>query len=157
MTFEQYVPDGTAYGFMNGFIWMMILGFAPAIIALLLGLLFWRKQAIQGAAWTLVAGAMLGAFAGFIFSVDVGRMENNKILQHNIMEKYDARIVKMGMTNQGRSSEPYPASNKTTHEVTIKVNGETKLAYLKQDQDTNEPTLLNYDTKQPLTDILKEK
>lgn len=90
-------------------------------------------------------------------SIDIGRTENSKILQQNVMKKYDARIVKMAIDpSGGRSSEPYPASNKTTHEVTIKTNDETKLAYLKQDQDTNEPTLLNYDTKQPLTNLEKK-
>ena len=157
MDFQQYVPDDFGYGLSIGLLCAAIIGSVLAFLVGILGLLFWRKHILYGIGWAFIAGAMFGVAAGFVFSIDIGRTENTKILQQNISKKYDAKIIKMATDpNSGRSASPYPASNKTTHEVTIKVNGETKLAYLKQDQDTNEPTLLNYDTKQPLTNLEKK-
>lgn len=154
MEYQQYTTYTFLDLFLNGLKWAAIIGIVVAIpffIGFIVKQTASRKDAfIQALVGAAFAGLLFGIFVPQIFAAP----ENDKVLDHNIAQKYNARITQMGhqQTNRGAAYSP---TDKAMHEVTVVANGESKLAYLQQDERTNEPTLYNYDTKKPLTDILK--
>jgi hypothetical protein len=156
MEYQQYIT----YSFLD----LALNGLkGAAIIGIIVSLPFMFVFAIKKTVTTkdlLIKPLAGAAFAGLLLGIFVPQIltspENDKVLDHNIAQKYNARITQMGHqeTNRGAAYNP---TDKSMHEVTIVANGESKLAYLQQDERTNEPTLYNYDTKKPLTDILKNQ
>lgn len=155
MEYQQY----TTYSFWESLLNALKLAIALApIIALPAFIVFlFKKTPLTRTALinSLVAGAFIGALIGGFVPSFMAQDGNKRVLAENISKKYEyTQVVKHELRTR---SDPYSPTSKEMHGVTILVNGESRLAYLQQDEKTNEPTLFNYDTKQPLTDILKEK
>lgn len=154
MTFDSYLPpnifDILLYGLMWGVGACIVFGGVTAVVCLAFkseG----AKSAIKGA---LIIGAAFGVLGGAIGGGSTVNDDNMNILQSNVSKKYNTQITEMGHNDSARGA-PYSPKETKTHDVTIIIDGKTQLAYLKQDPETFEPTLLDYDTKQPLKNLEK--
>lgn len=156
MEYQQYITYSFLYLTLNGLKWAAIIG---SLVALPFFVVFvinktetTKDLLIKALAGAAFSGLLIGVFVPQIFAGP----ENDQILTRNISQKYNAQITQMGSNSLNRGA-PYSPTDKSMHEVTIIANGESKLAYLEQDESTNEPTLYHYDTKKPLTEILKTR
>lgn len=155
MEYQQYTTYSFWESLLNALKLAVVLGpliGLPAFIVFLFKKTPMTRTALIN---SLVAGAFIGALLGGFVPSFLAQDGNRRVLAENISQKYaNTQVVKHELRTR---SDPYPPTSKKMHGVTISVHGESRLAYLQQDEKTNEPTLFNYDTKQPLTDILKTK
>lgn len=152
MEYQQYITYSFLYLLLNALKWAAIFG---AVIGLPFFIVFlFRKtagvkhvlfNALVGAAF---AGALVGGFVPGFLAQD----QNRTILNQNIAKKYDAQVTEQGMKNR----DQYSPTDKQQHKVMIMADGKSIPAYLAQDETTNEPTLFDYDTKKPLTNLEKK-
>lgn len=154
MTFDHYLPPNLLHIIFAGLLWgggaCIVFGGVTAAVCLAFkseG----AKSAVKGA---LLIGAAFGLIGGAIGGGSTVNDDNMNILQSNVSKKYNTQITEMGHDDYARGA-PYSPKETKTHEVTILVDGKSELAYLKQDPETFEPTLLDYDTKQPLKSLEK--
>lgn len=153
MEYQQYITYSFPYLALNALKWAAIF---VAIIGLpfFLVFLFKKTESVRHALFNaLVGAAFAGVLVGGFTPGFLAQDDNRTILNQNIAKKYDAQVTEQGMKNR----DAYSPTDKQQHKVMIMANGKSMPAYLQQDEKTNEPTLFNYDTKQPLTDILKAK
>ena len=154
MTFDQYLPISIADIFIQGLVGALGTGIFFGGITGLVCLAFRSEGGKKATLSMFLIGAFFGAFFGGFIGGGSVNDDNMRILQTNVSKKYDTQITGMGI-KPGTRGSTYDSTDKETHEVTIVVKGKSTLAYLQQDEKTNEPTLLDYDTKQPMQDILK--
>lgn len=155
MTFDQYLPISIIDIILYGLLWAVIIAAVVGAVTALVCLAFKTEGAKQAIMWSFVVGAGMGLLGGGIGGGTSVNDDNYNILQTNISKKYNATITNMGEKPSSRGAS-YSPTDKRTHEVTIVADNKSQLALLAQDEKTNEPTLLDYDTQQPKTDILKK-
>lgn len=156
MEFEPYVNvDGTYNAFM-GILALFLFGAVGAGLTVGVCFLLKLKDKISPALFTFAGFGMMGLFVGLTFTYSVDNNANMDILKQNIAQKYgdQIEITSMGV-NPNSKGAPYRAVDWTSHEVKIKVDGKTSVAILSQNKDTYEPTLVDFDTKQPLPEFRK--
>lgn len=153
MEFEPYIHLDESY---NGIVGLISLFFASALgtgLAALVCAIFRVKDRIPPTIFASGICGVIGLFVGFALSYSIDNEKNLEILHHNVAQKYgsDIEIIDMGIKPNSKGA-PYRAIDWQSHEVKIKTGDKTSLAILSQDKNTNEPTLLNFDTRQPLNE-----
>ena len=156
MTFDSYlapnVGDILLYALIGGIGGAILFGGVTAFVCLL----FRSEGAKKAIKAAVLIGLVLCGLPGALIGGGTVNVENMNILQSNVAKKYDTQITEMGHDEYARGAAFSPKETKM-HDVTIVVNGKTELAYLEQNPNTHEPTLYDYDTKQPLKSLEKNQ
>ena len=158
MEFEPYIHLNDAYNGIVAIVALFIAGAVGAGLTYLVCLLFRVKDKISPSLFVGGCFAAAGLFSGFVISYSVDNNSNMDVLKQNITQKYgsEVEIVDMGVKPNSKGA-PYRAIDWEAHEVKIKTSGKTSVAVLSQNKDTNEPTLTDFDTHQPLPQQHKDK
>lgn len=154
MTFDSYLPPSIGDIFLYGLLWGIGVGIVFGGVTALVCFAFKSEGAKNAITTALLIGAGIGVLGGAIGGGSTVNAENMNILQSNVSKKYKTQITEMGHDEYARGAAYSPKETKM-HDVTITVNGKSQLAYLEQNPNTNEPTLYDYDTKQPLKSLEK--
>ena len=80
--------------------------------------------------------------------------QNMEIVASNVTQKY--MVEDITFAPRGRGLPSYSPEQPDPQPITIKVSGKSRLATLTQDEKTSEPTLLDVDTHEPMSDILRK-
>lgn len=158
MDFQPYVHVDQTYNVFMGLLALFVFGAISAGLTALVCRFLPLKDKISPALYAAAGFGVAGLFIGLAFSYSVDNNTNMEILKQNIAQKYGDQIelTDMGIAPNSKGA-PYRAVAWQAHEVKIKTDGKTSVAILSQDKDTNEPTLVDFDTKQPLPELNKEK
>jgi hypothetical protein len=97
---------------------------------------------------------LLGGMVACFWMYETQFAENKMTVKENLIQKY--AIEEVIFAPRDRGMPDYLPEQTGPQPVTIKANGESRLAILIQDRASSEPTLLNVDTNEPLEDILKK-
>lgn len=150
MTYEpiNYNPyhDASLYGFL----WS--LGFSAVVFAI--SYFRFRRDAdfVTNVAATSVGAFVIPFIAIFYIVSMAASFHNGQHLQDNVMHKYN--VQGMELAHIGRSGGD-PAKT-DPQEVKILSDGKTRIFWLIQNSATSEPTLLDYDSRKPVEDLLRK-
>lgn len=100
------------------------------------------------------AAFMLGGVIVCSWMIWTHSEQNKMTVKENLSQKYAIEEVTFAPT--GRGMPDYLPEQTKPQPVTIKANGESRLATLVQDRASSEPTLLNVDTGKPLDELLRK-
>lgn len=154
MTFEHYLAP-SAWDIISHALFGALIGGSFLLIWFGITMVTFRSKVEKKVTLQCTAlFAGLGLLFGSASGLNVKNNDNDRILQTNVSKKYDAVITDMGIRPQSRGSH-YSPTYKEAHEVKILVAEKEQLAILIQDETTNEPTFLDFNTKEPLTNFFK--
>lgn len=134
--------DASIYGFLFS------LGFAALVF-----FIFFNGERDSDFKANLIGATIVAFFAPFIAIFSIMSMttsyNNSDHLQYNVKQKYNIQ----GMHSVDRG---FTETQTDPQRVEIMSQGKTRFVWLIQNSETSEPTLLDYDSKKPIEDLLRK-
>lgn len=157
MTFEPLIRIDLPNAILQCIMWSVLISIFFGAVAWLVMTIGKQREERMTA---IVASMVITLFVSLIF-VGSGMqhtqiVKNEAIVSSNVSNKYQIESLTFPPKPARGPSENYPEQSKP-QPVMIMVAGKTRPAMLAQDEQTSEPTLLDFDNGKPLDDLLKTK
>jgi apolipoprotein N-acyltransferase len=149
MSFQPYYSTPLSGYIINALLWVGIMTVICVIavgVVMLLDREFQRRVLLGG----IIAGVIIGGLGG-VMCAGIGDQDVNvSILQANIEKKYDVQSETFDFTTTKGGGHGWTPTQSDPQQVIVKVNNVSHVTTLTQNPQTNEPTLIDADTKKDI-------
>jgi hypothetical protein len=153
MSFEPFRSLSFFDFLINALLWGSIVITFSGIVTLLVSLAFREKEIMKAVLTTM---ALMGIFAllGSCMVLHLDNVKDNEAISlSNLSKKYD--VDSLTYEKDTKQKVNYP-DQKEPQNVIIRSQGKSRPAILVQNLQTFEPMLTDFDTGEPLTDLLRK-